>query len=91
MIHVEVSHACVLVLQGLLSLHRQGRAHCDVKPDNIRVRLAANGTLADCTLVDLGGSVDYSGEHMESGINRAHGSIVSIAASMPSSVSVMLA
>ena len=58
----------VLVLQGLLSLHGKGRAHCDVKPDNIRVRLAADGTLADCTLVDLGGSVDYSGEYVKSGI-----------------------
>ncbi len=88
-LHVEVSHAFVLVLQGLLSLHGKGRAHCDVKPDNIRVRLAADGTLADCTLVDLGGSVDYSGEQMKSGINRAHGSMISTAASMPSSVSVM--
>jgi serine/threonine protein kinase len=69
----SVSHAFALVLQGLLALHRQRRAHCDVKPDNIRVQLAANGTLANCTLVDLGGSVDYSGELVESGNNRRHG------------------
>ncbi len=90
MIHVEASHAFVLVLQGPLSLHCKGCAHCDVKPDNIRVRLAANGTLS-CTLVDLGGSVDYSGELMKSGINRAHGSMVYMAESMLSNVSVMLA
>ena len=90
MIHVEASHAFVLVLQGPLSLHCKGRAHCDVKPDNIRVRLAANGTLS-CTLVDLGGSVDYSGELMKSGIKRAHGSMVYMAESMLFNVSVMLA
>lgn len=90
MIHVEASHAFVLVLQGPLSLHCKGRAHCDVKPDNIRGRLAANGTLS-CTLVDLGGSVDYSGELMKSGIKRAHGSMVYMAESMLFNVSVMLA
>ena len=90
MIHVEASHAFVLVLQGPLSLHCKGCAHCDVKPDNIRVRLAANGTLS-CTLVDLGGSVDYSGELMKSGIKRAHGSMVYMAESMLFNVSVMLA
>ncbi|DBB11984.1 TPA: hypothetical protein ACH3X3_006109 [Trebouxia sp. C0006] len=68
MIHVEASHAFVLVLQGPLSLHCKGCAHCDVKPDNIRVRLAANGTLS-CTLVDLGGSVDYSGPYAERPVN----------------------
>ena len=73
----------MLVLQGLLSLHCKGRAHCDVKPDNIRVRLAGSSTLAGCTLVDLGGSVDYSGELVKSGINRVHGSMISTAASMP--------
>lgn len=57
------------VLLGLLSLHRKGRAHCDVKPDNIRVRLAGSSTLAGCTLVDLGGSVDYSGPYAERPIN----------------------
>ncbi|KAL0047802.1 hypothetical protein WJX82_000323 [Trebouxia sp. C0006] len=67
-ISVQTSCADSRREEGPLSLHCKGCAHCDVKPDNIRVRLAANGTLS-CTLVDLGGSVDYSGPYAERPVN----------------------
>ena len=57
-----VLHGLAMLVQGLQSLHCQGRAHCDVKPDNIRVLLGEDGTVLHCTLVDLGSSVVYSGE-----------------------------
>ena len=64
-----VPHGLAMLVQGLLSLHRQGRAHCDVKPDNIRVLLGEDGTVLHCTLVDLGSSVVYSGEQINTAAN----------------------
>ena len=55
--------------QGLLSLHRQGRAHGDVKPDNIRVLLGDDDKVLRCTLMDLGGSVEYRGEQHNTAAN----------------------
>lgn len=50
------------MLQGIQGLHAQGRGHCDVKPQNIRVLLSNKGQVLQCTLHDLGCSVVYSGE-----------------------------
>ena len=59
--HQSVTH--VLVLQALVSMHAAGRGMCDVKPENIIVRLAEDGlTFLRVTLIDLGGSAVYSGE-----------------------------
>ncbi len=53
----------VLILQALVSMHAAGRGMCDVKPENIMVRLAEDGlTFLRVTLIDLGGSAFYSGE-----------------------------
>ncbi len=44
-------------------MHAAGRGMCDVKPENIIVRLAEDGlTFLRATLIDLGGSAVYSGE-----------------------------
>ena len=56
-------HGLAMLVQGLQSLHQQGRAHGDIKPDNIRVLLGADDTVLHCTLVDLGGSLVYHGKH----------------------------
>ena len=66
---LSVPHGLAMLVQGLLSLHRQGRAHCDVKPDNIRVLLSEDGTVLHCMLVDLGSSVVYSGEQHNTAAN----------------------
>lgn len=48
-------------LQAVQCLHLQGRAHSNIKPDNIRVVLDRDGQVLQCTLHDLGGSVMYHG------------------------------
>lgn len=53
----------VLLLQALLSMHAAGRGMCDLKPENIMVRVAEDGiTFLRVTLIDLGGSAVYTGE-----------------------------
>ena len=64
-----VPHGLAMLVQGLLSLHQQGRAHGDIKPDNIRVLLGADSKVLHCTLVDLGSSVVYSGEQHNTAAN----------------------
>ena len=51
-----------VMLQGVQALHAQGRAHCDVKPQNIRVLLSKEGQVLQCTLHGLAGSVAYEGK-----------------------------
>ena len=54
---------CVGDLQALKAMHAQGRGVCDVKEENLRVRLAPDGcSFVDCTVLDLGGSVSYTGK-----------------------------
>ncbi len=43
-------------------LHRQRRGVCDLKPENVRVKVADDGTFQKCVLLDLGGSVAYTGQ-----------------------------
>lgn len=50
------------MVQGLQGLHAQGRAHCDLKPQNIRVLLDKDGHVLQCTLCDLGGSIIHNGK-----------------------------
>lgn len=47
-----------------MCLHLQGRAHCDIKPQNIRVLLGVDGEVLQCGMHDLGASVEYQGELM---------------------------
>ncbi len=53
-----------MLLQAVQCLHLQGRAHCDIKPQNIRVVLGLGGEVLQCTLHDLGSSVMYQGKPM---------------------------
>lgn len=56
------SDTVMMLLQAVQCLHLQGRAHSDIKPDNIRVVLDRDGQVLQCTLHDLGGSVMYQGQ-----------------------------
>lgn len=56
------SDSVMMLLQAVQCLHLQGRAHSDIKPDNIRVVLDPDGQVLQCTLHDLGGSVMYQGQ-----------------------------
>ena len=52
-----------VVLQAVQQMHQQGRGHNDLKPQNIIVHFRANLTLAGVTLIDLGSSCGFQGEH----------------------------
>jgi HD superfamily phosphohydrolase len=43
-------------LAGIAYLHENRVMHCDVKPDNIRIRQASGGTNFNAVLLDLGGA-----------------------------------
>lgn len=49
-------------MQVLSELHGKGRAHCDIKPGNVRVNLDSEGNILAVTLIDLGSSVVFDGE-----------------------------
>ena len=48
------------MLQTMQGLHAEGRAHCDIKPANIRVEIDKDDKLVNLTLHDLGGSIAYT-------------------------------
>ena len=51
-----------VALQALDWLHGQGRGHCDLKVDNLRIRPGKErGTICHVTLLDMGGSVKFAG------------------------------
>ena len=52
----------LLVLQALQPLHAQGRGHCDIKMQNIRVELGDDGSILSCIVVDLGASAVFQGK-----------------------------
>lgn len=54
---------CVAV-QGVAWLHAKGRAHCDLKGANFRVKLSPRGSVKveHVTIVDMGFSVKHTGE-----------------------------
>lgn len=64
------SDTVMMLLQAVQCLHLQGRAHSDIKPDNIRVVLDTDGQVLQCTLHDLGGSVMYQGESLGTSTSR---------------------
>ena len=39
-----------------------GRAHCDIKIDNIRIKVGDDGTICGLKVIDLGGSIKYKGK-----------------------------
>ena len=49
-------------LQALAGLHDKGRAHCDAKVSQLRVKMAGKGALQAVVVTDLGGSVKYRGQ-----------------------------
>ncbi len=52
-----------VALQALEWLHGQGRAHCDLKVDNLRIwPRKERGTICHVTLLDMGGSVKFAGQ-----------------------------
>lgn len=50
------------MLQAVLWLHERGRGHCDIKGDNLRVKVSEDGTQACVKLVDLGCSIKFGGK-----------------------------
>ena len=51
------------VMQALEWLHAGGRAHCDIKPANIRLAVDdKSGAITELTLVDFGSSVKFTGK-----------------------------
>lgn len=50
------------LVAGLAGAAQAGRGVCDLKPDNLRVHVADDGTFLRCTVLDLGGSVIYQGK-----------------------------
>ena len=52
-----------VALQALEWLHEQGRAHCDLKVDNLRIWPGkGRGTIRHVILLDMGGSVKFAGQ-----------------------------
>lgn len=49
------------VLEGVVWLAKRGRAHCDIKVDNIRIKVGDDGTICGLKVIDLGGSIKYKG------------------------------
>lgn len=49
-------------LQGVVWLAKRGRAHCDIKVDNIRIKVGDDGTICGLKVIDLGGSIKYKGK-----------------------------
>lgn len=49
-------------MQALQGLHAKRRGVCDLKPDNLMIEVAADGSFQRCTVLDLGGSVAYNGQ-----------------------------
>lgn len=63
MLHVGGHQLLQHCLQALDWLHYVGRAHCDLKLSNMKVRLTPDKTTFEhVTVLDLGGSVKYRGE-----------------------------
>ena len=55
-----------MLLQALEWLHEKGRAHSDLKVDNLRVCPGREpGTIAHVTLLDMGGSVKFAGQPLD--------------------------
>lgn len=50
------------VSQGVQGLHAKGRAHCDLKPQNIMVQLSPEGKVLSCVVHDLEGSIVHNGK-----------------------------
>jgi hypothetical protein len=49
-------------LQAMAGLHDKGRAHCDAKVSQLRVKMGGKGALQAVVVTDLGGSVKYRGQ-----------------------------
>lgn len=61
--YVLVLHEHQMLLQALDWLHAQGRAHCDLKLDNMSFcRGRTMGTVGRVTLLDMGGSIKFAGQ-----------------------------
>ena len=56
------SNRLVVSLQAVVGMHQKGRGVCDIKPGNVRVCVAPDGTILGGTLLDLGGSVAHDGQ-----------------------------
>ena len=52
------------VSQGVQGLHAKGRAHCDLKPQNIMAQLSPEGKVLSCVVHDLEGSIVHDGAKM---------------------------
>lgn len=64
-VRLALQKCVALGVQGVQGLHLQGRAHCDLKPQNIRVLLNKHGQVLQCVVCDLGGSIAYDGKPIE--------------------------
>ena len=63
MLFTQYHHHMWMALQALEWLHEKGRAHCDLKVDNLRIRPGKErGTICHVTLLDMGGSVKFAGQ-----------------------------
>ncbi len=49
-------------LQAMAGLHDKGRAQCDAKVSQLRVKMGGEGVLEAVVVTDLGGSVKYRGQ-----------------------------
>ena len=49
------------MVQAMQELHSTGRAHCDVKSENLLLLMGENPIDLQCKLLDMDGSVVYSG------------------------------
>lgn len=49
-------------LQAMAGLHDKGRAHCDAKVSQLRIKMGGQGALEAVVVTDLGGSVKYRGQ-----------------------------
>ncbi len=49
-------------LQAMAGLHDKGRAHCDAKVSQLRIKMGGKGALEAVVMTDLGGSVKYRGQ-----------------------------
>ena len=53
---------CGYLMQALQGSHANFSGIMDLKSDNLVIKVAADGTFVDCTVLDLGGSTTYCGE-----------------------------
>ena len=49
-------------VQALEGFHAQGRGECDLKPDNLMIQVADDGSFLDCHVLDLSGSAAHKGQ-----------------------------